>query len=123
MAPVDLFPDVAIMGVPDCERRERLRAFVVSWPSVALTPEGVTSFCEGRISPSKTPKEVVFIDQIPHDANGENHHGTAAARTTHYPSQPGSINRQSARGHAVAAAIRPPTQQPPAGRALPRPLP
>ena len=63
--------EVAIVGVPDEKWGERLRAFVVRRAGAELTAEAVTAFCEGRISAMKTPKDVVFIDQIPRNANGK----------------------------------------------------
>ena len=61
----------AIVGVPDEKWGERLKAFVVRKPGAAISAESVTAFCEGRISAMKTPKDVVFIDQIPRNANGK----------------------------------------------------
>jgi long-chain acyl-CoA synthetase len=63
--------EVAVVGVPDEKWGERLKAFVVARPGAVLTAESLMDFCEGRISPIKTPKEVAFIERIPRNANGK----------------------------------------------------
>ncbi len=63
--------EAAVVGVPDEKWGERLRAFVVRRQGSALTLDGIVAYCEGRISSIKTPKDVVFIDQIPRNANGK----------------------------------------------------
>jgi long-chain acyl-CoA synthetase len=63
--------EVAIVGVPDEKWGEKLKAFVVPRPGLALTAEDVLAFCEGRISGIKVPKEVAFIERIPRNANGK----------------------------------------------------
>ena len=63
--------DVAIIGVPDERWGERLKAFVVADPGAGLDVDAIGTFCEGRISRMKTPKDVEFIDAIPRNANGK----------------------------------------------------
>jgi long-chain acyl-CoA synthetase len=63
--------EAAIVGVPDERWGERLKAFIVAAPGSELDAEGVTVYCEARISRMKTPKDVEFIEQIPRNANGK----------------------------------------------------
>jgi long-chain acyl-CoA synthetase len=63
--------DVAVIGVPDEKWGERLKAFVVAVPGTTPTGEGILEFCDGRISGMKTPKEYVFIEQLPRNASGK----------------------------------------------------
>jgi long-chain acyl-CoA synthetase len=63
--------EAAIIGVPDEQWGERLKAFVVRRAGSALTAEAVSAFCEGRISRMKIPKEIAFIEQIPRNASGK----------------------------------------------------
>ena len=63
--------DVAVIGLPDEKWGERLKAFVVVSAGQSLVAEAITAFCEGRISSMKTPKDIVFIDQLPRNASGK----------------------------------------------------
>jgi long-chain acyl-CoA synthetase len=63
--------EAAVVGVPDEQWGERLKAFVVRRSGAGLSAQAVLDFCEGRISRMKIPKEVVFIDQIPRNASGK----------------------------------------------------
>ncbi len=63
--------EVAVVGVPDEKWGERLRAFVVKRAGAELTAEAIANFCEGRISAIKIPRDVVFIDHVPRNANGK----------------------------------------------------
>jgi long-chain acyl-CoA synthetase len=63
--------DVAVIGVPDERWGERLKAFIVGAGDAKLDSAAVESFCEGRISRMKTPKDIELIDQIPRNANGK----------------------------------------------------
>ena len=62
---------VAVIGLPDEKWGERLKAFVVVSAGQSLVAEDITAFCEGRISSMKTPKDIVFIDQLPRNASGK----------------------------------------------------
>jgi len=54
-----------VFGVPDPVWKEAVRAVVVVESRQDLTPEEVRSFCEGKISRFKWPKEVLFTEELP----------------------------------------------------------
>jgi acyl-CoA synthetase (AMP-forming)/AMP-acid ligase II len=63
--------DVAVVGVPDEKWGESLRAFVVVRAGAKVDAESLANFCEGRLSGFKIPKDVVSIDALPRNANGQ----------------------------------------------------
>jgi long-chain acyl-CoA synthetase len=63
--------EAAVVGTPDEKWGERLKAFVVTRPGIAVTAEEILRFCEGRISKIKIPKDVAFIERIPRNASGK----------------------------------------------------
>jgi long-chain acyl-CoA synthetase len=67
-------PDVreaAVVGVPDEQWGERLRAFIVRRSGATLTPEAVVEHCRAHLSGYKVPRDVRFIDELPRNAGGK----------------------------------------------------
>jgi len=63
--------DVAVIGVPDDQWGERLKAFVVVNPGEDLTVEALAAFCQGRLGAYKIPKDLALVEALPRNANGK----------------------------------------------------
>jgi acyl-CoA synthetase (AMP-forming)/AMP-acid ligase II len=66
--------DVAVLGVPDDEMGERVRAYVV--PAAPVTDEAalideLISWCRSQLAHYKCPREVVFLDELPRLESGK----------------------------------------------------
>jgi fatty-acyl-CoA synthase len=63
--------DVAVIGVPDAQFGERLRAFVVPRAGAALTEDAVRDHVRDNLARFKVPRDVVFVDVLPRNATGK----------------------------------------------------
>ena len=61
----------AIVGIVDEKWGEVGRAFVVLKPGANLDVNAITSHCHDNLATCKVPKEVRFIDELPHNATGK----------------------------------------------------
>lgn len=63
--------EVAVYGAPDPIKGEMVKAAIVLKEGVTATPEELIEFCRSSMATYKTPREVIFMDQLPKSATGK----------------------------------------------------
>jgi fatty-acyl-CoA synthase len=63
--------DVAVVGVPDEKWGEQVVAFVRLAPESHVSALELHRFVRARLAPHKTPREWVFLDELPMTASGK----------------------------------------------------
>lgn len=63
--------EAAVVGVPDEEFGQRLRAYVVPVREGVLTAEDVTTYVRAALARHKVPRDVVFCAELPRNATGK----------------------------------------------------
>lgn len=63
--------EAAVIGIPDEKWGEVGCAFVVSQDGIALRAEDVMAYCADHLARFKLPKQIVFVEGIPHTAAGK----------------------------------------------------
>ncbi len=63
--------EVAVVGVPDEEFGQRMRAFVVAEPGASLTGEQLKEHVHDNLARYKVPREIEFVDALPRNATGK----------------------------------------------------
>ncbi|HCG90527.1 MAG TPA: hypothetical protein DEZ08_01630 [Dehalococcoidia bacterium] len=66
-----LVEEAAIVGVPDDEWGEVVKAFIVKSPGSSLTEAEIIDYCGSNLSSFKKPQQVTFLDVMPRNALGK----------------------------------------------------
>jgi long-chain acyl-CoA synthetase len=63
--------EVGVGGIPDPNRGETVKAWVVIKPGESLTEEELRAFCKERLAPYKVPTQVEFRNELPKTTVGK----------------------------------------------------
>jgi fatty-acyl-CoA synthase len=71
VACLDGVEEVAMIGVPDADFGQRLRAFVVLADGAAVTEGDIRDHVKANLARFKVPRDVIFLDELPRNATGK----------------------------------------------------
>lgn len=67
----DAVYEAAVVGVPDEEWGEAVKAVIVLKPGASLTADQAMAYCKENLPGFKRPRSVDFMDELPKNANGK----------------------------------------------------
>jgi long-chain acyl-CoA synthetase len=62
---------VGVVGVPDSDRGQVIKAVIVVKPGSALTKKEITAYCKQKLASFKIPKVIEFRDELPKTSTGK----------------------------------------------------
>jgi acyl-CoA synthetase (AMP-forming)/AMP-acid ligase II len=63
--------DCAVVGAPDDDWGERVTAVVELKPGEIVTADDIITMCRDQLAGVRTPKQVIFVDELPRSVNGK----------------------------------------------------
>jgi acyl-CoA synthetase (AMP-forming)/AMP-acid ligase II len=63
--------DVSVVGLPDPEWGEVVGAAAVRTPGIYPDPAELETLARSRLTSSKIPRRIVFVEDLPRNANGK----------------------------------------------------
>ena len=63
--------EAAIIGVPDLDWGERVRAIVVPNRGMCIDESDVIEYCRSRLASFKKPESIVVVDELPRNPLGK----------------------------------------------------
>lgn len=63
--------EVAVIGIPDKQWGEAIKAFVALKPGKQATEQEIIELCKQHLASYKKPNTVKFVDTLPRNASGK----------------------------------------------------